>query len=87
MSRRRASQLFYVFIGARRRECLIAAQNEKKKGGGGCTHMSPMCSSNDKSARTEAYFRLCATHEYCYSLTYLPSYDPVKRGHEPRFPA
>lgn len=31
MSRRRASQLFYVFIGARRRECLIAAHNEKKK--------------------------------------------------------
>lgn len=59
----------------------------KKRGGGVCTHMSPMCSSNDKSARTEAYFRLCATHEYCYSLTYLPSYDPVKRGHEPRFPA
>lgn len=78
MSRRRASRLFYVFIGARRRECLIAAQNEKKKIGGFCTHMSPMCSSNDKSARTEAYFRLCATHEYCYSLTYLPSYDPVK---------
>lgn len=34
MSRRRASQLFYVFIGARRRECLIAAQNEKKNRGG-----------------------------------------------------
>lgn len=79
MSRPRASQLFFVFIGARRRECLIAAQNEKKKKiGGFCTHMSPICSSNDQSARTEAYFRLCATHEYCYSLTYLPSYDPVK---------
>lgn len=50
----------------------------KRKIGGFCTHMSPMCSSNNQSARTEAYFRLCATHEYCYSLTYLPSYDPVK---------
>lgn len=34
MSRPRASQLFFVFIGARRRECLIAAQNEKKKNRG-----------------------------------------------------
>lgn len=38
MSRPRASQLFFVFIGARRRECLIAAQNEKKKKSGGFAH-------------------------------------------------
>lgn len=40
MSRRRASQLFYVFIGARRRECLIAAQNEKKNRGVLYTHVA-----------------------------------------------
>lgn len=51
----------------------------------GCFAHVKVNSNNDLSTRTHAYFRMCAAHEYCYSLSYALSYDPViSSWREPR---